>query len=82
MKRRMTAAPLVVFVYLLKNLPASLVADQFQQGVDLGFQTVVILLRGWRADVEEVGEAHHLPQELQKLRLPVLERVPANLHQP
>jgi nicotinate-nucleotide pyrophosphorylase (carboxylating) len=62
-------------------------ADQFlrflaavhpQQRVDLGLDPVVILLRRRRADVEEISEADDLPDQLQELGLPILERVAAH----
>src|SRR3546814_20649723 len=44
-------------------------------------EPVVIFLRRGRADVEEIGEADDLPQQLEELRLPVFERVAAHLDQ-
>src|SRR3546814_19224188 len=44
-------------------------------------EPVVIFLRRGRADVEEIGEADDLPQQLEELRLPVFERVAAPLDQ-
>ena len=44
------------------------------------FEPVVAVLGLWRSDVEEQGQPRHLPDELQELRLPVLQRVPCGLH--
>lgn len=54
---------------------ASLTPDQLQQGVDLRLEPLVILLRRRRADMEEVGQANDLSEQLQEPRLPVLEPV-------
>lgn len=37
------------------------------------------LLRGRRADVQEVGKTQHLPEELKKFGLPIFERVATHL---
>ncbi len=57
--------------------------------IELGFLPLVALAGLGRAHVEQQGEATDLPQELEKLRLPVLERVArhlddirAHLHRP
>ncbi len=52
-----------------------------EQGIDLGLEPVVIFLRRRRADVEKIGEADDLPQQLEEFRLPVFERIAAHLDQ-
>ena len=50
-----------------------------QNLVDLGLQPVVVLLRRWRAEIEEIGEPHDLPQQLKELGLPVVEGLAQDL---
>ena len=46
---------------------------------ELRLQAIIVFLGSRRADVEEIGEAEDLPEELQELGLPVLERVAKHL---
>ena len=59
----------------------TLLSVELEQLVDLSLHAIVILLGGWRTDIEEVSEANDLPEQLQEFRLPVFERVPAHLDQ-
>ena len=56
------ALAVVPAINLLDQLKAALLADQFKQGVQLGFGAVVIFLRGGRTDIEEVGQTNDLPE--------------------
>src|SRR5687768_13915195 len=70
---------LEMLVESLDQLFGRLAAVDPKQRVDLCLHPVVILLRGGRADVEEISEADDLPEQLEEFRLPVLERVSAHL---
>ena len=73
----MSAGTQIMLVEVGDQLLGFLAADHAHDRVELGLGAVVILLRRRRADVEEVGQADDLPQKLQELRLPILERVAA-----
>ncbi|MNE98292.1 hypothetical protein D3C80_1967900 [compost metagenome] len=69
----------------LINLPDErftlFLTDKLEKGVDLGLDAIVVFFGRRRADVEEVGQPDDLPEQLQELRLPVLEGVTAHLDQ-
>ncbi len=49
--------------------------------VDLGLGAIIAFLGLRGAEIEQEGKAADLPEQLQELRLPVLERVAQHLHQ-
>lgn len=52
---------------------------EMEQRVDLRLQPVVIFMAARGSEIKEIGEADDLPEELQKLRLPVLKCVAQHL---
>src|SRR3546814_8397336 len=72
---RMAGLAQIAAIDLLDQRVGAVAARNTDEFVDLGLEPVVIFLRRGRADVEEIGEADDLPQQLEELRLPVFERV-------
>jgi len=79
MNIRMAAAAVMAFIDFLYQGQASLLSHQFKQRVDLGFLPIAVFLGRRRSDIEKIGQPDHLPQQLQELRLPVLEGVTPHL---
>lgn len=75
MNIRMAAAAVMAFIDFLYQGQTALLSHQFKQCVDLGFLPIAVFLGRRRSDIEKIGQPHHLPQQLQELRLPVLEGV-------
>ncbi len=76
---RMASRAQVPIVYFADQLLGILTASDLQELIHFRFQPVVILLGCGRSDIEEIGEANDLPDQLEKFRLPILERVPPHL---
>src|SRR3546814_18192631 len=78
---RMAGLAQIAAIDRLDQRVGAVAARNTDEFVALGLEPVVIFLRRGRADVEEIGEAADLPQQLEELRLPVFERVAAHLDQ-
>ena len=60
------------------RLLCALRIESAQDEIDLRFLALVAFARLRRADIEDEGEARHLPEQLQEFRLPVLQRIPVS----
>src|SRR3546814_12556129 len=78
---RMAGLAQIAAIDLLDQRVGAVAARKTDEFVDLGLEPVVIFLRRGRADVEDIGEADDLQQQLAELRLPVFERVAAHRSQ-
>ena len=74
-------APVEPLVEVGDDAVGAVPVHRAEDGVDLLLEPVVLLARLGGAHVQEQGEARDLPDELEKLGLPVLQRAAPDLHE-
>lgn len=75
----MTVNPQKALVELSNDFSASLTGIDLEQLIYFCLKSVVVLLRGRRADIEKISKSRHLPHQLEEFRLPIFKSISGEL---